>query len=214
MLFKPHSVALIGGLALLCGTIIAKNSDNFRKILVIFPKDKSIIRAKEISLICELQREIGEKPKKPPKILVNGLALQWDSKFELPTLVAHVKLSPGLNEIQIEGVKLSVYLALDKAKEPPKGLRELYFHPPSSSDRQLECSLCHSTEKRDGRLRLEKAPVPNSCDRCHSELEFELKHHHPKQPIEQCNMCHSIHGSNIKGLLKKPSKQLCAECHD
>ena len=56
--------------------------------------------------------------------------------------------------------------------------------------------------------------TPTACLECHSEVEFEATHAHPLEPIEACQMCHTLHGSPHPGLLKGPVKPLCKGCHD
>lgn len=179
----------------------------------VFPRDRSVLSGSEATLICVLTQVDSVERATLPKLLINSSAHSWDKSFAPPALVAHVKFSRGLNRIKVDDVELAVYVKGDDAKGAPHGWKELYFHPPTAKG-QLQCASCHAIEKQNSRVVIGGALVPSACDKCHSELEFELKHHHPKQPMEQCTMCHSVHASNIKGLLKEPSKQLCTQCHD
>lgn len=201
---------LLGCVATALSMIGATKSEAIR---FVFPRDRSVLSGNEVTLICVLtQVDLGERAALP-KLLINGSAHSWDESFAPPKLVAHVKFSRGLNRIKVDGAELSVYVKGDDAKGVPQGWKELHFHPPTAKG-QLQCASCHAVEKQSNRVVIGDALVPSACDKCHSELEFELKHHHPKQPMEQCTMCHSVHASDIKGLLKEPSKQLCARCHD
>gem|GEM_PF-1067802 len=179
----------------------------------IFPQNHSTLSRSEVTVICMLTRVDSQGHSSLPELLINGSVQSWDEIFAQPVLAAHVRLTTGLNTVKVGNATLSVYVKGGSAKEPPKGWGELYSHPPTAKG-QLQCTSCHAVEKQNGRLALGKALVPSACDKCHSELEFELKHHHPKQPMEQCTMCHSTHASSIKGLLKSAPKQLCARCHD
>ncbi|MCS7253547.1 MAG: cytochrome c3 family protein [Armatimonadota bacterium] len=205
---------VIVGMLILCGGFIAAFSEKKQaKFKFIFPQDRTIILEREVNLICVLEQDNVPMQFNLPKLFVNNSEKHWDKSFKLPVLVARIKLQLGLNKIKVGDATLSVYVKDGSTKKFPEGWKELRYHPQTVKG-QYGCASCHKTDVQYGNAALGEPPIPAACDKCHSELEFELKHHHPKQPIEQCTMCHSIHSANIKGLLKEPSKQLCAQCHD
>ena len=50
------------------------------------------------------------------------------------------------------------------------------------------------------------------CTSCHAEKRGPFLWDHAPA-AEDCNLCHTPHGSNQPALLKKRVPQLCQECH-
>jgi predicted CXXCH cytochrome family protein len=188
-------------------------SEKERELKIVFPQDRSILTNPHVTVICKLNEDAKDKPHTLPNLTVNGMTHKWRKEY-LPTiLVAGVKLQEGLNWLQIGDAKVSVYVVGEKAKTPPADWKEIRSHP-LSVEKEPTCSTCHTLTKGIGTPHLGEVQLPKACDACHSEIEFELKHNHPKRSIEHCTICHSIHGSTMSSLLKRTPKELCKSCHD
>jgi predicted CXXCH cytochrome family protein len=76
------------------------------------------------------------------------------------------------------------------------------------------CNDCHQHKKWEGRVIVGEPKGYKACLKCHDSVDFGAIHFHPLQPLEACQMCHSMHGSSQKALLKAPVKKLCGVCHE
>ncbi|MFA4015065.1 MAG: hypothetical protein RUDDFDWM_000131 [Candidatus Fervidibacterota bacterium] len=208
---KTHLSFIVFFMLIVLWIVIASEKEQGLK--VIFPQDRSTLTNPHVTVICKLNEGTKDKPCTVPNLVVNGVEHKWRKEY-LPTiLVASVKLRKGLNWIQIGNSKLSVYVVSKKTKAPPTDWKEIRSHP-LPAEKEPNCSICHTLIKEMDTFRLGEVQLPKACDACHSEIEFELKHHHPKRSIEHCTICHSIHSSNMSSLLKKTPKELCKSCHD
>jgi len=173
-------------------------------LVMVFPPNHSVLLSGELDLICKTEK--GE-------LEVEGELLQWEP-FEPPLRVSHLSLYPGRNRIHIGSRNLEVFVARDDDNPGgPKGWKLCRSHPIEGVGAK-RCAACHETRQRDQRTVLGDLKSYEACFRCHRATDFEVAHAHPLEPIEHCQMCHSLHGSNHKTLLKAPLKQLCADCHD
>ncbi len=143
----------------------------------------------------------------------DGQAVEWEP-FSPPLRVAHVSLYPGRNRLQIGDRQLEVFVArtIDKPGAPD-GWEVCRTHPMQGQGAK-RCADCHQTQQTAAGTSVGELKSYKACFECHPAVEFELIHSHPLEPIEHCQMCHSMHGSSRKSLLKAPAKKLCAECHD
>lgn len=81
-----------------------------------------------------------------------------------------------------------------------------------------KCRLCHNAHSAR-RENLLKAPMPQGCRPCHSELFGDIRRAGGKKthkPVKEgkCAACHDIHGSDGAALIA-PERQssLCSSCH-
>ena len=77
---------------------------------------------------------------------------------------------------------------------------------------KMACSECHDTHGENGSGLKVKATAREKCTSCHAEKRGPFLWDHAPS-AEDCNVCHSPHGSNQPALLKKRVPQLCQECH-
>jgi DmsE family decaheme c-type cytochrome len=90
------------------------------------------------------------------------------------------------------------------------------WHAGAHESSQLACTDCHKVHvERDPVLA--KATEPEVCYRCHTtqRASFQNTSAHPLRFGRMaCSDCHSPHGADSAGMLKKPSlNQTCTTCH-
>jgi DmsE family decaheme c-type cytochrome len=77
---------------------------------------------------------------------------------------------------------------------------------------RMSCTDCHDVHGDNGSGLMVKASARDKCTSCHAEKRGPFLWDHAPA-AEDCNLCHSPHGSNQPALLKKRVPQLCQECH-
>ena len=103
--------------------------------------------------------------------------------------------------------------ACTECHEPPPA--KTYTHDPYESG---ECEMCHTvksthfTTQEPGSVTIPK--TSEACYQCHEPMDSKPVKHEALATGKQCINCHSVHGSNIRGLLKKAAPELCLKCHD
>jgi predicted CXXCH cytochrome family protein len=199
------SVALLlVGLAL--SSAVAVPSDKLARLAddgVLFPPDRAVLLSGGFDVICRIDETSLE---------VDGKPLEWEP-FAPPLHVAYVRLSPGMHELRIGQRQREIVVALNEEEhDGPEDWPILRRHEMNRF--QDRCGDCHETAKQDGRVVVGELKSYEACFECHEPVEFDVTHAHPLEPIEHCQMCHALHGSARKGLLKAPAKQLCLDCHD
>ena len=76
---------------------------------------------------------------------------------------------------------------------------------------KVTCSSCHNPHGDNPKM-LVQPSVNETCYLCHTEKRGPFVHNH--QPVvEDCSICHSVHGSAIAGMLKARPPVLCQDCH-
>jgi DmsE family decaheme c-type cytochrome len=95
------------------------------------------------------------------------------------------------------------------AKEQAK-FQQTSHHPVPEG--QMSCSECHNVHGEKGTGALVKASSREKCASCHAEKRGPFLWEHAPA-AEDCNLCHTPHGSNQAALLKKRPPQLCQQCH-
>ena len=173
-------------------------------VRLVFPPDRSVLVSGELDVICRAEQGALE---------VEGEQYEWEP-FEPPLRVSRVSLYPGPNKLRIGSRQLEVFVA-KTADQPggPEGWQLCRNHPISGQGAK-RCAACHQTQPRSELTGLGELKSYKACFECHRAVEFEAVHAHPLEPIEHCQMCHSLHSSTRKALLKAPIKELCADCHD
>ncbi len=79
-------------------------------------------------------------------------------------------------------------------------------------ENKLVCSDCHNPHGANGPNELKQYTVNDNCYSCHAEKRGPfLWEHYPV--VEDCTLCHRVHGSNHPALLVKQGPQLCQACH-
>lgn len=95
------------------------------------------------------------------------------------------------------------------AKERAK-FQQASHHPVKEG--KMACTDCHDVHGDNATGLMVKASVRQKCVSCHAEKRGPFLWEHAPA-AEDCNLCHTSHGSNQPALLKKRVPQLCQECH-
>ena len=170
---------------------------------VLFPPDRAVLLSGSFDVICRTDQTSLE---------VDGKPREWEP-FQPPLRVAHLRLSPGMHEIRIGDRRREVVVALNEDEhDAPKDWAVHRHHEMNHTEQG--CADCHQTAKQNGRITVGELKSYRACFECHESVDFDVTHSHPLEPIEHCQMCHALHGSTRKALLKAPVKKLCTDCHD
>ena len=82
----------------------------------------------------------------------------------------------------------------------------IYKHPAAGENN--ECSLCHGA----GMPSKFTIPPPDICLNCHSKIKEDRAFIHAPAALD-CLVCHDIHQSTEKSLVRKTGNLLCLGCH-
>lgn len=78
---------------------------------------------------------------------------------------------------------------------------------------KVRCTDCHDHHGGFSPKMIKAGTVNELCYRCHAEKRGPFLWEHP--PVEEnCQTCHTAHGSNHGKLLTSRVPQLCQSCHD
>ena len=78
---------------------------------------------------------------------------------------------------------------------------------------KIKCTDCHEQHGGFGQKMIKASAVNELCYKCHAEKRGPFFWAHP--PVaENCQTCHTVHGSNHGKLLTSRVPQLCQSCHD
>lgn len=190
---------------LIVGYAVAFSADEAKPARdgVLFPPDRAVLLSGSFDVIWKGEGAALE---------IDGREREWEP-FQPPLYVAHVRLSPGLHELRIGEQRRRLVVALNEEEhDGPEDWPLLHRHEMNTNPNR--CGDCHANTKQLDRTVVGEVRSPDACLECHKPVDFEVTHSHPLEPIEHCEMCHALHGSTRKGLLKAPVKKLCADCHD
>jgi DmsE family decaheme c-type cytochrome len=85
-----------------------------------------------------------------------------------------------------------------------------YHHP--IREGKMTCVDCHDPHGGDAGNNLNAANLNQLCFQCHAEYQGPFSYQHP--PVnEDCQKCHSPHGSPNQNLLTVSQPALCLQCH-
>jgi predicted CXXCH cytochrome family protein len=191
--------------ALVLGYAVAFSADESEPDCegVLFPPDRAVLLSGGFDVIWQGDGGTLE---------VDGKPHDWEP-FQPPIHVAHLRLSPGLHTLQIGQECRELVVALNEQEhDGPADWPLVRWHPINTN--QNRCGDCHETGKQSDRILVGEPRSPESCFECHEPVDFEATHAHPLEPIAHCQVCHSMHQSTRKKLLKAPAKELCSDCHD
>jgi len=82
----------------------------------------------------------------------------------------------------------------------------------SRHDFSRECDKCHTGGMTSGHQEL-RAPLPDLCYSCHSDLHQKGDYLHGPLYVGECVFCHEPHSSGFIHLQKAPQPDLCLRCH-
>ena len=170
---------------------------------VISPPDHAVLLSGSIDLICKTDK---------PDFEIDSQKHEWEF-FGKPIRVARVRLFPGIHELKIGDKKIEVVVALNEDEhDGPSNWKIQRSHKMDSDPSR--CQACHEVSKKGGQVSVGELKGHEACLKCHTPIDFEVAHSHILEPLEACQMCHALHGSPHKSLLKAPMRKLCEECHD
>ena len=152
-------------------------------------------------------------PKGPFSIIAkadNGAIIELDGKplsvTEIATgiLSATINAPAGVHELRLKAVsgERRIHFAVG-AHEPYKQFRA---HPPVAA-----CDTCHAV--RNGSWEMKNTELEKTCAGCHNLSEFSKSHTHNTEVLNECQLCHSPHGSTEVKHLKLPKLTACKQCH-
>jgi predicted CXXCH cytochrome family protein len=90
-----------------------------------------------------------------------------------------------------------------RAEQPQQAV--LHKHPPAEG--KDDCSFCHGPVNRM------VLPSKDICLKCHEHVKDKRPFIHGPAAVD-CVVCHNVHESQVKTLLKKVGNMACFECHD
>jgi len=82
----------------------------------------------------------------------------------------------------------------------------IYRHP--SADALNECTFCHGLGTPNNMI----IPPRDMCLKCHAHVKANLPYVHGPAALD-CIICHDVHKSETKTLVRKAEKPLCFTCH-
>jgi len=91
-----------------------------------------------------------------------------------------------------------------KKIEPPPQIPR-YKHPPAEG--KDDCSFCHGAISRI------IIPPKDMCMKCHEHLKESRPFIHGPAAVD-CIVCHNVHESQTRTLLRKVGNILCFDCHN
>jgi predicted CXXCH cytochrome family protein len=187
----------------------ATEADTLR---VLFPQDECVLESGKFDLLC-LMADAASEQESPPELRVDGSAGKWEP-YKPPVLVCRLELDPGLHELVVGSQKLRLYVRGESGADgEPEGW-PVYPSHQESTEGWEDCSTCHELTKDHELTVVGPANEPEACSQCHSAIDFEGTHFHPRAPLNACHTCHDLHGSSNPSLLTGEAKKLCADCHD
>jgi len=213
--------AAVASLLLARVSVVVGEAEGKPVLRMLSPADRCVLESGKVELLCVApdtqvaagaQAIPGAQPAGVP-LRVDGKPGKWEP-YARPVLFAKLELTPGRHELRIGDRQLRLFVAdAEGEHKPPDGWPVHRSHS-TGTGKWKDCTLCHELEKREGRASIKDLKDPLPCLGCHSADEFASTHFHVLKPIENCQLCHALHGSTRKALLKAPAKELCADCHD
>lgn len=191
------------------------------------PANETRVKDGKVFLLCTW-RPVPGRPGPPVtmQLLVDESPEAWDMQFGSNTWTASLELPPGVHNLRCSGFEVNVFVeASGEAGTPSSQDHRPLFHAHPDIDDTQRCFDCHHKIEgpddlvRRGRnwtLGVWKGSA--TCFDCHDHQvdDFEKSHGHLLEPIEDCHLCHAVHGtaSSEPALLKAPRSVLCAQCHE
>jgi len=84
--------------------------------------------------------------------------------------------------------------------------------PHIRNDSRIRCSSCHNPHGTENVAMLWRDSINETCFVCHADKRGPYLYEH--LPVsENCLLCHNVHGSPNRWLLKEREPFLCLECH-
>ncbi|MGQ9733357.1 MAG: cytochrome c3 family protein [Candidatus Zipacnadales bacterium] len=175
---------------------------------VLFPAEQCILENGKFDVVGKVADGVTVED---VSLQVDGEPCNW-KPYAAPVLSASLELSSGFHELRIGETRLRIFVPTDQEKEqaPPWPL----YRSHRGKEDVKSCADCHTVQQQNDRLQIGDLAEPTACLKCHVAQSFEATHFHPLDPIASCHICHALHGSVENHLLRKPVKELCAQCHD
>jgi predicted CXXCH cytochrome family protein len=153
--------------------------------VVLRPTPRSVVPQGSLSVIAKGEGDV----------LLDGE--QIAARKPAPGVIhAEVKVSPGKHVLAVGATKIEF-----AAGQGPDGWKAFRAHPPAG-----ECSSCHAA----GSWEFKGA---DACLECHDGAAFVKTHTHNTEVLNECQLCHSPHGSTENRHLKFTREIACKQCH-
>ncbi len=191
--------------------VIRGQAEKGETLRVLFPRDECVLESGKFDLLCVMPDAASEQDS-APELRVDGSARKWEP-YQAPVLLCRLELQPGPHELMVGTQKLRVYIRGESQGGEPEGWPVYRTHR-GTTEGWKDCAQCHELTKEEERTIVGDPKEPSACSPCHSAIDFEATHFHPKEPLDACHLCHALHGSDGPSLLKDSVKKLCADCHD
>ncbi len=121
-------------------------------------------------------------------------------------LFAMVTLAAGPHALSLVTASGEEKIKFFVGPKAPDGFQPFKIHPPGAG-----CETCHATKQ--GVWAFKHAAVSASCFGCHDAKAFAEIHSHNAEVLQECQLCHSPHGSTVKLFLKMSKETACKQCH-
>ena len=192
--------------------VIRGQSAEGEKPRVLFPRNQCVLESGEFDVVCVMADAPSDR-EPVPELHVDGKAETWEP-YKAPVLLCRLELEPGSHELVVGSERLQVHVRGDgEALEAPDAW-PVYRSHQESTEGWEDYTTCHEVTKAEALTVVGAARQPEACYECHSAVDFEATHFHPREPLDACHMCHDLHGSSGPSLLNGEVKKLCAECHE
>jgi len=168
------------------------------EITLLAPTNGSSVASKDVIIIGKAEQSVTD-------VEISGVAGEnLKVKVKSGGFFAKVKLSGNDNNITIkanDGSSSTVNIKVG-------GTENFNYHP---DDKEvLDCSsTCHTKVDSNGYVVSPATPV---CYQCHDDNNGKAYVHGPVN-MGVCGVCHTPHGSSIKGFLNARKETLCSSCH-
>lgn len=190
------------------------------------PLDKTRIVSPETTVLCYWKPPENRLDMPPPitmQLYVDEFPVAWEMCYGNNAWVSNLHLRPGEHRLRTLAFEATFFVEESDDPEKQKGPENwkiLRSH--ENIGDVTQCYECHEMIEgsndlvRPGRsLTVGPWKGHQTCLSCHPVSHFEQQHDHPFAPIQDCRLCHQVHGTTVStpSLLKAPKKIICAECH-
>jgi predicted CXXCH cytochrome family protein len=155
------------------------------EIVVLRPTPQSVVPPGPLSIVAKGEGDV----------LLDGKVVAAQ-KPSPGVIHAKVEVTPGKHVLTVGAAKIQF-----AAGQGPDGWKAFRAHPPAA-----ECAACHARESWEFK-------GAEACLACHDGMAFAKTHTHNTEVLNECQLCHSPHGSTENRHLKFTREIACKQCH-
>ena len=199
-----YAVGVVAGLLLVGSAslvISEEKAADKKESGIISPPDHAVLLSGHIDVICKTDK---------PNFEIDSQKHEWEFRGN-PVRVARVRLFPGMHELKIGDKKIEVVVALNEDEHDGPADWKIQRSHKMEND-PARCQACHEVDKKCGHVSVGKFKSHQACLKCHETADLKEEHPGIAKALEDCQTCHTIHGSPHKPLLKAPKGKLLAKC--